>query len=243
MRQLYTSYYNVWVNNGGGMLAAFSAADAPSKWGTFGLLEYQDQPVANAPKFRATLDFMTGLRARPVREIASYVTGLSVRTGTKLGGTEIVISGNRLASARSVTFGGTAAKFRKVVDSDVTRLVAVAPAHAAGVVDVVVSGPAGGSLTGSATTFAYTAPPPTITRLSITKIPAKGGTAVTVTGTSFTGTQSVMLGGTAATSVKVLSDTRLRFVSPATSAGPVDVAVRTPYGTSAVLPGSRLTVG
>lgn len=243
MRHLYTNYYNAWVNNGGGMLAAFSAAAAPSKWGTFGLLEYQDQPTANAPKFRATLDFMTGLRAKPVREIVPYVTGLSVRTAAKPGGAEVVISGNRLASARSVTFGSTTAKFRKVVDSGVTRLVAVAPAHAPGVVDVVVSGPAGRSLTGSATTFTYTGPPPTITRLSITKIPVNGGTVVTVTGTSFTGTQSVTLGGAAATGVQVLSDTRLRFVAPAMSAGTVDVVVRTPYGTSAASPGSRLTVG
>jgi len=243
MRQLYTSYYNVWANNGGGMMAAFSATAAPGKWGAWGLLEYQDQPVANAPKFRATLDFMAELRSRPVREVVSYVTGLSVRSAPKQGGTEIVISGNRLASARSVTFGGTLAKFRKAGDSGVTQLVAVAPAHAPGVVDVVVSGPAGGSLTTSATKFTYTAPPPAITRLSITTIPVKGGTAVTVTGTSFTGTQSVMLGDTAATSVQVLSDTRLRFVAPAMSAGTVDVVVRTPYGTSTTSPGSRLTVG
>lgn len=242
MRQLYTNFYNVWVNNGGGMMATFSATAAPSKWGTFGLLEYQDQPVAKAPKFQATLEFMTGLRARPVREIVPYVTGLSVRTATKLGGTEVVISGNRLASATSVTVGGTAAKFRKVVDAGVTRLVAVVPAHAPGLVDVVVSGPAGGSLCGSATKFTYTGPP-VITRLSATKIPAKGGTVVTVTGTSFTGMQSVTLGGAAATSVQVLSDTQLRFVAPARSVGTVNVVLRTPYGTSTASPGSRLAVG
>lgn len=186
---------------------------------------------------------MTGLRARPVREIVPYVTGLSVRTATKLGGTEVVISGDRLASATAVTFGGTAARFRKIVDSGITRLVAVAPAHVPGIVDVVVSGPPGGSLTGSATKFTYTGLPPAITRLSITKIPVKGGTFVTVTGTSFTGTQSVTLGGSAATSVRVLSDTQLRFVAPARSAGTIDVVVRTPYGTSAASPGSRVTVG
>ena len=61
-----------------------------------------------------------------------------------------------------------------------------------------------------------------------------GGTSVTVTGRGFSGATAVRFGATAASSFIVSSDTQLSAVSPAESAGTVDVTVTTPLGTSTV---------
>jgi hypothetical protein len=46
-----------WADAGGELYVLFAYVAAPSKWGSWGLLEYQDQPVAEAPKYRAFLDY------------------------------------------------------------------------------------------------------------------------------------------------------------------------------------------
>ncbi len=58
-----------------------------------------------------------------------------------------------------------------------------------------------------------------------------GGTAVTITGTGFTGTTAVTFGGTAATSFTVVSDTQITATTPAGTAGAVAVAVTNADGT------------
>jgi hypothetical protein len=63
---------------------------------------------------------------------------------------------------------------------------------------------------------------------------AAGGTAVTITGTGFTGATAVSFGGTAATTFTVDSDTQISATTPAHAAGVVDVSVTTPNGTSTV---------
>src|SRR5208337_838630 len=64
---------------------------------------------------------------------------------------------------------------------------------------------------------------------------------VTVTGTGFTGATSVKFGTTAATSYTVVSATSITAVSPAGSAGTVDVTVTTPGGISATSPADEFT--
>ena len=58
-----------------------------------------------------------------------------------------------------------------------------------------------------------------------------GGTAVTLTGTGFTGATSVTLGGVAATAVTVVSDTQLTATTPARPTGAKDVVVGNTYWT------------
>lgn len=55
--------------------------------------------------------------------------------------------------------------------------------------------------------------------------PAAGGTTVTLTGTNLRGTTGVTFGGTAATAVTVVSETRVTCVTPAKTAGPYNVVV------------------
>lgn len=72
---------------------------------------------------------------------------------------------------------------------------------------------------------------PTITSISPDTGPMAGGTPVTITGANLAGATGVTFGGVAATSYTVDSDTQIRAVTPAGSAGAVDVAVTAPGGT------------
>jgi hypothetical protein len=67
------------------------------------------------------------------------------------------------------------------------------------------------------------------------KGPLAGGTAVTITGTGFTGASAVDFGSRSAASFEVTSPTTITAVAPVGAAlGLVDVTVTTPQGTSAV---------
>jgi IPT/TIG domain len=80
---------------------------------------------------------------------------------------------------------------------------------------------------------------PTVTKLKPTKGPVIGGTAVTITGTSFGGATAVKFGLVNATSFTVNSETSIIATSPAETAGTVDVTVTTPGGTSAISSADR----
>ena len=58
MRQLYLEYLSCWKDAGGTMMAIFSSMGRYSKWGSWGLMEYHGQPVAEAPKYQAVLEFI-----------------------------------------------------------------------------------------------------------------------------------------------------------------------------------------
>jgi hypothetical protein len=58
MRDILKQHYENWFAAGGGVYVAFVYAEAPSRVGSWGVLEFQDQPVADAPKYRAILDVL-----------------------------------------------------------------------------------------------------------------------------------------------------------------------------------------
>lgn len=60
---------------------------------------------------------------------------------------------------------------------------------------------------------------------------AGGGSAITLYGGKFTGTTGVTIGGVAATSVTVVSDTRITLVPPAGTSGAKDIVVTNAFGT------------
>lgn len=60
MYGLYRKYLNHWFSEGGGLFVAFSNVGQPSKWGSWGALEWQDQPLDQAPKYRALVDHIRG---------------------------------------------------------------------------------------------------------------------------------------------------------------------------------------
>jgi len=91
------------------------------------------------------------------------------------------------------------------------------------------------------TGYTLAGPPPAVTAITPTSGSTSGGTVVTVTGTLLTGATTVTFGGTAGTALTVLSDTQLRITSPRHPAGPVDIQVTTPGGTSAATAADNYT--
>jgi hypothetical protein len=151
---------------------------------------------------------------------------ISPTSGPAAGGTLVTLTGSNLTNATGVSFGGVPGTSVTVVSAG--QITAVTPAHAAGVVDVTVSTPAGMvKLAG----FTYVAVP-AISSVNPTSGSPAGGTSVVLTGSNFTGTTAVTLGGAAATSFTVDSATQITAVTPAHAAGAVDVVVTTPGGSA-----------
>src|SRR5205085_190188 len=74
---------------------------------------------------------------------------------------------------------------------------------------------------------------PTVTSVNPTAGPAAGGTSVTISGSHFTGANSVKFGATNAASFSVDTDGQITATSPAHAAATVDISVTTVGGTSA----------
>ncbi|CAD6556740.1 hypothetical protein LMG27952_06182 [Paraburkholderia hiiakae] len=85
------------------------------------------------------------------------------------------------------------------------------------------------------------AAPPTVTSVSPNSGPRGGGTAITITGTNFTGTTAVMFGATPATSFTFLSATQIVAGSPSAATGTVDITVTNANGTSATTVADQFT--
>lgn len=157
------------------------------------------------------------------------VTAISPAVGPTTGGQAVTISGQNFTGATLVTIGGLTAAIGTV---SATTITATTPAHAAGLVDVVVTTPSG-SGTGP-NLYNYYNPVAalvTVSAISPAVGPLVGGQSVTVTGTNFTvNTTSLTIGGVAATNVVVTSSTTLTAKTPAHAAGAVDVVVATPSG-------------
>lgn len=78
---------------------------------------------------------------------------------------------------------------------------------------------------------------PNVVSISPTSGTTAGGTAVTITGTDFTGATAVTIGGTTVGSLVVVSDTSITGTTPAKTAGAKDVVVTTPAGTDTLVGG------
>ncbi len=91
------------------------------------------------------------------------VTAISPAVGSTSGGTSVTITGTDFTGASAVTFGTVAASSFTVESA--TSIIAVAPAQAAGTVNVCVTTPSGSSPDVSADHYAYQAP--TITSITV----------------------------------------------------------------------------
>ncbi|MEO4000559.1 IPT/TIG domain-containing protein [Mesorhizobium sp. CAU 1732] len=180
------------------------------------------------------------------------ISAIAPASGSTLGGTEVAITGGGFTGATAVSFGGTPAPSFTVLSD--TEIMAIAPAGAAGTVDVVVTSPGGTSAVGAAGSFTYVTPL-AIDAIAPASGPTAGGTEVAITGTGFTGVGVVSFGGTNAQSFTVVNDTLITATTPAANtAGAVDVEVDTatlvngftymaPPAISAIAPASGSTLG
>ncbi|HRI04238.1 MAG TPA: Calx-beta domain-containing protein [Pyrinomonadaceae bacterium] len=106
---------------------------------------------------------------------APTITSLNPASGWT--DTTVIIVGTNFTGATAVSFGGTPATFFTVPNDGFIS--ATAPAHAAGVVDVTVTGPGGTSANTSADDFTYITPD-AAPEVNFTN-PANGATGVSIT--------------------------------------------------------------
>lgn len=58
MRGLYDNLFRMWAAEGGAEFAVFTYTGPFSKWGSWGLLERQDQDPNTAPKYQAVMQYI-----------------------------------------------------------------------------------------------------------------------------------------------------------------------------------------
>jgi large repetitive protein len=170
------------------------------------------------------LGVSSGAFARPrvhqSRSVVPKVASVTPNHGAPTGGTIVQIKGSNLVSASAVDFGTTAASF---VPRTKHLLQAVAPAGS-GTVDIRVTTSAGTSAIGAGDEFSYVSTP-VIQSVRPRLGSTLGGNQVTISGADFTGATAVDFGSTPATDFVVDSPNAITAVTPAHSAGTVDVSV------------------
>ncbi len=172
------------------------------------------------------------------RYIGPSVSSVSPTSGPTVGGNKVTVYGSRFNGSPQVTFGGVPGTGIVVVSS--TKLTVIAPAHAAGSVDVQVTTGEGSSKLVSGDRYSYRVP--VVTRITPTSGRLAGGTTVTIYGTNIGSSPQVTFGGIRGTSVTVSSSGKITAKAPAGAAlGGVDVRVTNKYGTSAIVPAGRYT--
>jgi hypothetical protein len=163
----------------------------------------------------------------------TYVAAPSITTFTPLsgpvaGGTLVTFTGTNLSGTTGITFGGTAGTGLMNLSS--TSVSVLTPgALSPGPVAVQLT-TAGGTTTASQQ-FTYVGAP-NATTLNPTSGPTIGGTIVTITGSSLSGTTNVTFGGVAATMITNVGDGEITVVDPAHAAGAVPVVITATGGTA-----------
>ncbi|WP_285616721.1 choice-of-anchor P family protein [Kineosporia sp. NBRC 101677] len=160
------------------------------------------------------------------------VTTMSPAVGPVAGGTQVAVYGTGFLGATGVTFGGTAGTNLTVLNS--TTLLVDAPAHAAGVVDVIVTTLVGSSTANDGSKFTYVAANsvPVVDSMTPRSGPTVGGTTILFRGLGLQGVDRVTFDGQAATDLNVVDDTTLSVRTPAHPAGGVAVVLRNANGSS-----------
>jgi hypothetical protein len=150
------------------------------------------------------------------------VSSISPNIGPIDGGFTVTVTGEGFNAGSKFTFGGASAT--AVSCTGLTRCIMVAPAHAAGTVDVVLQLPTGDSPTRTVDHFTYQAP--VITSFNPTVGPTIGGMTVGIFGTGLSDHMTVKFGSAAAATISCgVYPTGCGVTSPAGSPGPVHLTV------------------
>ncbi len=132
--------------------------DEGGVWGKGGWDDYSgtDAWYANADTFASATGVTVSAGETAVIDLIwdePAVTDVSPTSGSTLGGTTVTITGSAFTGATGITFDGVTGTGLSVTNDG--ELTVVAPAHAAGAVDVIVTTPYGSS---TPTTFTYETP-------------------------------------------------------------------------------------
>jgi len=172
---------------------------------------------------------------------APVVNAVIENRGPAAGGTTVNLVGSGFTGATAVKFGTNSAS--AVTVGDDRHLFATSPPGAVGNVDITITTPVGTSTTSTADHFTYfPTPVPVIYGIGPSRGITSGQNTVEIFGSGLTGLTGVFFGTTVvASSTGFISDTQIAVAAPARAAGPVDVTVTTPGGTSATSAGDRYT--
>lgn len=166
------------------------------------------------------------------------VSQLFFNSGPIAGFDDEEVFGANLSNVTAVYFGATPAP--QFDDALPNTILVTVPEHLAGTVDVTVVSPDGTSQIVPWDQFTYTAAP-IVESVGLSSAPEDfgsagplaGGTAVTISGFNLSDATGVSFGDVPAASFTVNDDGTISAVSPAGSAGAVNVSVTSPEGTSA----------
>ena len=155
-------------------------------------------------------------------QAAPTVTLVSPSSGTRAGGTAVIITGTGFLSGVGVKFDGKPCT--GLVRKSSTSITCTTPLHSAGEVSVTAKNRNGttGSLSSG---YTYQAAP-TVTLVTASSGATAGGTAVTITGTGFLSGVGVKFDGKPCTGLVQKSSTSITCTTPAHSAGAVTVTAR-----------------
>ncbi len=242
---------------GGGTTVTISGTNFSNVWDVFfGTVPASAWTVASTTSLTATAPYQAagtvdvtvmtagGISSTGTADQYTYtgtpptVTAISPASGPMQGGSQVTVTGTNLNGPTAVQFGSTAASAFTVVSS--TQVLATAPSLAAATYHITVTTPHGTSATSSADQWTAVAAP-TVTAISPTSGTTLGGTAVTITGTNFSGLVAVGFGGMPASAITVDSSTQITATAPAQGPGIVDVTVTTSAGTSALSSADEFT--
>lgn len=208
-----------------------------------------DLYVADDPQFSAATPVLQQGHIwkvpAPAQVAIPSVTSIAPTSGSSLGGDIVTITGtgfSTVAGATTVAFGANAAV--NVTCATTTSCTATSPAGL-GAVDVRVTVNGQTSPASAADQFTYV--PAQTNAVTVSSVSPNtgiisGGTSVTITGVNFVvGGTSINFGANPATNVVCASTTSCAAVSPAGTAGTVDVLVTDATGTSAVTAADQFT--
>ena len=173
------------------------------------------------------------------------ITGVSPTSGAVTGGYYVTVTGTNFIGTTSVDVGDVVTAFQVLDNTDLSVYM---PGSDSGPdsTTISVTTPGGTSPSTPADQFTYNpvvSPlAPTVTTVSPDYGPPGGGTAVTITGTAFTGATVVDFGTTAASTFTVVSDTTITTKAPP-GTGRVDVTVTNAYGPSVTSSGDLFDYG
>jgi hypothetical protein len=167
----------------------------------------------------------------------TYVSGPSLSTNSPVlattnGGTIVTLTGTDLATTTQVNVGSTTVSF-SVISNTAVRFVTAATS--AGIVDVGVVTVGGVDTLSNAIEFTSSALIPVVSSITPATGPIAGGTTVTITGQFFSGSYSdsvsAAIDGISGSSLVLIDDSTLTFVTPAHAEGTgFDVTVLTGGG-------------
>jgi hypothetical protein len=159
------------------------------------------------------------------------ISSVTANVGPPSGGNTVVVAGKNYNLGVTVSFGGVPAT--SVVMNSGLQLTVTVPANPVGTYNVTVTDPDGLKAT---LTNGYNYVAPAISKLTPAQGPVAGGTQVTLSGSGFLSGATVTFGGTAATSVTVVSSTQVHAITPgasSSSGGSVGVVLTNPGGLTA----------